>query len=128
MNKQLMNFIIALKNASQAGIETVDYRSSNAIVNLVRALYREGFIQSYNLYKIKNISYINVILRFYFNMPIIGKIRIISNSSNFKTLTYSELACIQIRRRVLFISTDRGILTLDECKKAKIGGVLLFLC
>ena len=68
-----------------------------------------------------------ITLRYSYNKPALKSLKIISTPSHSKYLTLKDISKIQDRKNILFLSTNRGLLTGIECKKNKIGGTLLFM-
>lgn len=125
MKKHTINFLNSLKMSSSQKKESLIITYSNHILELVFCLYENGYIQSYKiLHKNKIIIY----LRYYFNHSVFNNFKIISKPSNLRFLKFEKLTLLPTKKTTIFLSTDKGILTLDQCKKQKLGGVILFYC
>jgi ribosomal protein S8 len=125
MNKIIISFLINLKNNSLSKNEFTSFKYSKDIHKITILLYEEGYIQSY---KILNTNKIFIQLRYYFNLPIINKFKVLSSPSYSNILTKKKLHSINTKRHTLFISTNKGLMTLQQAKEFKIGGLLLFIC
>jgi small subunit ribosomal protein S8 len=123
MTQFIINFLLTLKNASSLKKEKIKIKYSKHSLELVVCLYNEGFIHSYQL---KN-NQILIILRYFFNKPILKNLKIISTPSKLRYLNLKALSKLSNKKTSLFFSTSKGLLTLNQCKKNKIGGILLFL-
>ena len=56
MNKSISNFVIQLKNSSLINKEILNVRLENTILKIITLLYKEGFIQSFEVnWETKNI-------------------------------------------------------------------------
>lgn len=129
MKKILIDFLIQLKNCSILKKETFTYKYSKLILKIVNLLYSEGFIQSFKIEKTANYELkIIILLRYFFNKPIFNNLTIISKPTKSKFFNIKELSQFSNKKNVGFVSTNRGIFTLEECKKKKTGGKLLFFC
>ena len=129
MNNNIIRFLIELKNASLSRKETITVEYSRLSNNLVKTLYREGFIQSFQILGEKeNTRKIVVTLRYYFNKPVFNNLKLFSKPSHLRYMKFSDICNISDKKYVCFFSTNRGILTILECKKNKTGGKLLFVC
>jgi small subunit ribosomal protein S8 len=129
MNNNIIRFLIELKNASLSRKETITVEYSRLSNNLVKTLYREGFIQSFQILGGKeNTRKIVVTLRYYFNKPVFNNLKLFSKPSHLRYMKFSDICNISDKKYVCFFSTNKGILTILECKKNKIGGKLLFVC
>ncbi len=129
MNNSIINLLIALKNASLSRKEVISIDYNNLSKSLVKVLYREGFIQSFRVITdSKRVKTISVVLRYYFNKPILNNLRLFSKPSLLKYMKVSDICNISDRKFVCFFSTNKGLLTTLECKKNRVGGKLLFMC
>jgi small subunit ribosomal protein S8 len=132
MNINLIKLLLQLKNASLAKKEIVEFSCNLLCLELLKLLYNEGFIQSFKIVS-KNGSdnekqfQTTIMLRYSYNKPTLKGLKIISTPSHSKYLTLKDISKIQDRKNILFLSTNRGLLTGVECKKNKIGGTLLFI-
>lgn len=132
MNIQTIKFLNKLKNASLINNEFITVDSNKFIHLLLKFLYKEGFILSFKI-KEKDSFHNNttealVILRYFYNKPIFRDLKIISSPSKNTVLSYRSLSRITSKKNILVFSTIKGLLSLDECKKFKVGGILLFIC
>jgi ribosomal protein S8 len=130
MNIQTIKNLNKLKNASLIKSESISLEYSFLILNIIKNLYKEGFIQSFKITKnLKtNKKDILVNLRYYFNKSIFKKLKILSSSSKIKALDFQNLSRLNIKKDVLFLSTSEGVVTHLECKYRKLGGILFFIC
>lgn len=118
-----VNFLLKLKNASFFKKEKILIKYSKHSLELVVCLYNEGFIHSYQIINDK----IQISLRYFFNKPILKNLRILSTPSKLRYLNLKMLSKLSSKKVSLFVSTDKGVLTLNQCKKYKVGGIPLFL-
>ncbi len=133
MNLHTIKILLTLKNASLANKEVVTIEYSSFAFDILTAFYKKGIIQSFFIikdYQSKNINKltIQIYLRYSYNKPALTKLKFFSTPSKQKYLNYYNLIRLTYKKDIIFLSTNQGILTLDECKKKQIGGMLLFLC
>lgn len=130
MSIHFIKFLLQLKNASIAKKETLSVEYSNIREKMTTLLYIEGFVQSFEIIldTLNNFKTILITLRYYFNRSLLERLKLLSKPSHVRYIKFSDISNIPDRRFVLFFSTDKGILTLLECKRHKIGGKLLFIC
>jgi ribosomal protein S8 len=128
MNNQIIKFLSLLKNSSLAKKKFVTVNYNNLIIKCIEALYKEGLILSYSVVKEKdnNDKKIQIKLRNVDDIILTSKIKIVSKPTNIKYLQYHQLCRITLKEKTGFFSTNKGILTLDECKKNRLGGVFSF--
>jgi small subunit ribosomal protein S8 len=124
MNQYIINFLIRLKNASFSKKEYINVQYSEHMLQIIKSLYEEGFIQSFKITD----KTVYVVLRYFFNKPILKNIKLVSTPSRARYLNFKSLTKLSTKKFVLYLSTDKGILTLSQCKKLKVGGVALFYC
>ena len=124
MNSFIIKFLMNLKSASLFKKEYLSIKYSKQSLELIIALYNEGFIQSY---KITN-EELYILLRYFFNKPVFRFLKLVSTQSNFRYLNLKTITKLPNKKAVLFLSTSEGILTLSQCKMRKIGGKALFYC
>lgn len=128
MNNQIIKFLSLLKNSSLARKKFVTINYNNLIIKCTEALYKEGLILSYSVIREQdtNEKKIQIKLRNVDDIVLTSKIKIVSKPTNIKYLQYHQLCRITLKEKTGFFSTNKGILTLDECKKNRLGGVFSF--
>lgn len=128
MNNQIIKFLSFLKNSSLSKKKSVIVNYNNLIIKCVESLYKEGLILSYSILKGENqkANKIEIKLRNVNDHVLTSKIQIVSRPTNIKYLQYHQLCRITLKEKTGFFSTNKGILTLDECKKNRLGGVFSF--
>jgi len=129
MNINAIKLLLHLKNGSLSNKEkiVVNYYFKN--IALLKILYKEGFIQSFKIKSdINSNLFFTIILRSYQNKAIFKNLKLISTPSLSRYFTFKDLIKLNDKRFTFFLSTDKGVLTILECKKQKLGGKLLFLC
>ena len=132
MNINLIKLLLQLKNASLVKREVVRFNCNLLCLELLKLLYNEGFIQSFkieskNVFNNEKQFQTTIMLRYSYNKPALNTLRIISTPSHSKYLTLKDISKVQDRKNILFLSTNKGLLTGLQCKKNKIGGTLLFV-
>jgi ribosomal protein S8 len=126
MNNQIIKFISLLKNCSMSNKSSVLVAKNSFVLNCVECLYKEGLILSYLVINEKNKILIK--LRSVNSYVLTNKLKLVSKPSKPIYLKYSDLCRISLKNKVGFLSTSKGILTLTECKKKRIGGLFAFYC
>jgi len=121
----LIKALNKLKNASLLNKEFVYLNFDLKYFEILKVLYKEGFIQGYQIDK--DNYQIVVYLRFFQNKSVIDRLKFLSVPSSHRFLSYSELCLISNKKTFILLSTNKGLRTIYECKKLKIGGKLLFL-
>lgn len=119
-NYPIGDFLIRLKNAAMVDINTVEVRNTKYIKNVAEALKRLGHVDEV---KEKDGKLI-VRLTFRNKKPLLTDIKIISKPGR---RIYQNVDDLENHRgfSTLLISTNKGILTLDEAKKERQGGEVI---
>lgn len=126
MNSTSIKFLISIKNASTGINDNLILNYDYFNLALVKALYTSGLIQGY---KIEAQNKVKILLRKIFNKTLTCNIKLVSVPTRKLALDYRKITEIKKNTNsTMFFSTDKGLLTITECKKHKIGGVLLFTC
>ena len=124
MNKNTINFLISLKNASILKKEFIE--SHIRFKKIIILLYKEGLIQSYKYNKLNN-SF-KIYFRYCFQQDLLNNLKIISVPSKKKYLTFEEISKLSNPFDTYFFSTSKGLKTNLECKELHLGGKLYFSC
>jgi len=131
MNTNLIQLLIKLKNASNSKKERIAIIPNKTYNIILEKLYQEGLIQSF-CHSNKNFSetnpVTNVFLRYPSNKSSFETLKILSTPSKVRFLTFADLCQISDKKYILFLFTDKNLLTDTECKKHGLGGKLLFIC
>lgn len=126
MNNKIVKFLNTIKNASLARKDSIVIPYNASLIKCVEVLYKEGLILSYSTVKdALNIS-IFVKLRKVDDIVLTNKLTLISKPTNIKHLPYHEICRLTLKEKTGFFFTNKGILTLEECKQQKVGGVFSF--
>jgi ribosomal protein S8 len=125
MNKATKNLLLSLKNCSSARLNEFYSNYSKKNLELLSTLYGDGFIQSFIF--LQKSQQIKIFLRYVDNKPIFSSLKLISTASK-KSISLKELSLLFNKRFVLFLNTNLGLLNVKDCKKAKVGGKILFFC
>jgi len=126
MNYTTIKFLINIKNASLGTNETLIVSYDSFSLSILKILYNSGLIQGYSALDSNKVI---IYLRKVFNKTLTRELKLISTPKTKVSLDYK--AIIKLKKStnsLMFFSTDQGLFTINECKKNKIGGVLLFIC
>ena len=126
MNLILINFLIAIKNASIFKKDQLKIFYNKKFILLSKILYKQGLIQDFWLQKENFNFYIIINLKYTGNLSNLKNFKIVSKPS--RSIFFSSKDIFKMyEKQVLYIfSTSLGYLTSLECKKNKIGGILFF--
>lgn len=122
----ISNFIIKIKNAGNAGLETVSMPYSKLQASIAVVLKKEGFIKDFGEQLEKGKKMLVVTLLSENRIPKIKGVERISKLSKRVYKKSADIRSIKNGYGALIISTSSGIMTGKEAKKAKLGGEPLF--
>ena len=132
MNTNIINLLLKIKNATTNQKEIVTINFNSIYLDLLKKLYKEGFIQFFKIQKnigsSKNSFKIIINLRYLYGKPVFDNLKIFSTPSNVKYLKLKNIYKLTNKKTVFFFFTNKGLLTDFEFKKKKTGGILLFGC
>ena len=120
MSIKLINFLVALKNAAILSKPTIYIDVNQKTLSLLKVLYAENLILSYNIQKQIRVVLRNNIPGFFFN-----NFKIFSTSSIEKHLKYLEICKVLTKNRFLLFYTSKCFCSWDVCKRKNLGGKLL---
>ena len=126
MNSTLINFLIAIKNASIFKKEQLKIFYNKKFILLYKALYKNGLIQDFYLKKENYNFYIIITLKYNYNFSNFKFLRIVSKPSRSIFFSYKDINKIYEKQVLYIFSTSLGYLTSLECKQKKSGGFLFF--
>ncbi len=126
MNSKLINFLIAIKNASIFKKEQLKIFYNKKFILLSKTLYKQGLIQDFWLQKEKNNFYIIIVLKYNYNFSNFKNFTIVSKPSRSIFFSFKDVCKIYEKQILYIFSTSLGYLTSLECKQKKIGGILFF--
>lgn len=111
----------SLKNGQLAKRDFVYQRQKKICESFLKILWDEGFILGYKMAEEKQ-GYLKIFLKYKNNRPVINSIKLISKPS--RRLYYSVHQIWKINSSKVFIifSTNKGLKSINSCKKLKIGG------
>ena len=128
MNKKVIDFVNRLKNSSLLKAKEIVLCYSELILEYTDCLYREGFVQSYELFDVQDKKYIRIILRLESGVCLTSKIKVVSSLTKKKYISSKGISISSIKGKEVFLSTSKGVMSLSECKKHNIGGLVVFVC
>lgn len=122
----IANFITKLKNAGNAGGETVSVPFSKLKLAICEVLKKEGFIKDFEEKSEKGKPVIAVTLFSENRIPKIQGVKRISKPSKRVYRKAAEIRAVKNGYGALILSTSNGVMTGRDAKKSKLGGEALF--
>lgn len=128
MNSSTINFLNNIRNSIFASNKKAQFFSNKLTLKLVEILYKKGYILSYKQIKTNNFVKIQIVFKDKNMKNLFSGLKICSSSSRKVFLSLNQISKIEAKNKLFLFSTNKGILDCKDCKKNKIGGILLFYC
>lgn len=129
MNYKVIYFVNKLKSASMLNQGSVLIPYSDLVLDLTDCLYREGFIQSYEInFKNEEEKKIKIFTRTYNGKTLTSTLKLVSTPTKKKCLTYQDMCSFDLKKTELILTTTLGVFSLSECKRKQIGGIIVLSC
>ncbi len=94
-----------------------------AFLNL---LWDGGFILGYKIDTVDS-SLLKIFLKYKDGYPVINSIKLIFKPSRDIYYSVSQLWILDSKKNFIVLTTPKGLMTIQECKKAQTGGKPLFI-
>ena len=125
MKHNLWNLLASLKNGAIAKKLVITHVHTKISENLLTLLWEEGYIAGYST---DNVNKINVFLKYDKNQAAsISSIQSISKPGKRIYCSHKNLWHLNSQNKLIVISTNKGLKTLNQCLKEKIGGEVLLM-
>lgn len=124
--KNIVDFIIRLKNGYLAKKETITVPYSKTIEKILMILKKENFIDDFILEESGKKKSIKVNLKYSHKMPMVTDVKIFSKPGRRLYVKANSLKPVLAGKGIAILSTPKGILTDKEARKLKVGGELWF--
>lgn len=128
MKNYLWNMFTNINNGQLAKRSFILNPKKKVCERFLDVLWNEGFILGYTNYfeeiKTYKKDITKIFLKYKNGKPVINKIKSITKPGRRVYYTAKQIWKINSRNTLIVFSTNKGLKTLNECKKLKIGGEL----
>nr|YP_010047258.1 ribosomal protein S8 [Eucampia zodiacus]QPJ79924.1 ribosomal protein S8 [Eucampia zodiacus] len=121
MKNYLWNMFANIQNGQMANKVFILQRQTKICSSFLNILWNEGYILGYKIDSLDKKKF-KIFLKYKNNKPVITALKSFSTPGNRIYLNTKQLWKISSIEGLLIISTNKGLLTLSECKKKKVGG------
>ncbi len=121
----ISDMLIRIKNAACAGRRTAVIPHSKIKMAIAGILEKNNFLKKAEKRGKKNNSVIDVEISYDEKGPVLTGVKRISKISRRTYRSYKELNEFAHRQGITIISTPKGVITLNEARKARVGGEVL---
>ena len=122
MNNHLHNMVTSIINGQLAKKSYVTVFKQKNCESILNILWDEGFILGYT---ISTNNTLKIFLKYNTRCPAISNISFISKPSLKVYCSSKQLWKFETNRSLLIVSTNKGMFSLNDCKKKQKGGELL---
>ena len=123
MTNYIGNMLAALKNCQMATRNFILIPQTKSCEKILQILWNEGFILGY----IKKDNKIKILLKYVNGKPVINFITYVSKPSKRFFYSIKQIWKINSNQHFIIFSTNKGLKTIIDCKKLKLGGEPLIL-
>ena len=123
---QISNLIIQIKNAGNAGHQSLDTAYSKLKHSILETLKKEGFVKDVEVKTEKGRKVLAIALLMENRVPRIKGVQRISKPSKRVYKKASEMRAVKSGYGALIVSTSKGVMSGSQAKKAALGGEALF--
>jgi small subunit ribosomal protein S8 len=115
-----------IKNGQLTKRSFIYQKKKNLCESLLKILWDEGFIIGYKQSK-TNKNFIKIFLKYNNKRPAINNIKLITKPSKRVFYSIKQIWKIDSNKNFIIFSTNKGLKTINSCKKLKIGGEPLII-
>ena len=122
MKNHFSNMFANIKNGQLAKRSYIYQRKKKLCELVLNILWNEGFIIGYKISR-KNQENLKIFLKYVENgKPSINNIQLVSKPGRRISYSVKQIWKIDSSKTFIIFSTNKGLKTLSECKKLKLGG------
>ena len=127
MKNYLWNMFTLIKNGQQAKKSVVIGPRKNICESSLKLLWNEGFILGYKISN-ENNEKVEIFLKYTKNgTPVINSLKFLSKPGRRVYYSAKQIWKLDSGKTFIIFSTNKGLKSISECKKNKIGGEPLVL-
>lgn len=121
MKNYLWNMFANIKNGQISGRSVIFQKRKKICEAFLKILWAEGFILSYNIDE-NNVNQLKIFLKYNKSKPTINSIKFLSKPSRRLYYSAKQIWKIDSNKSFIIFSTNKGLKSILECKKMRIGG------
>jgi small subunit ribosomal protein S8 len=118
MKNYLWNMFANIKNGQLAKRSFIFQERKKICEAFLKILWDEGFILGYTVESNK----LKIYLKYNSEQPVINSIKLISKPSRRIYYSVKQIWKIDSSKSLIIFSTNKGLKSINDCKKLKIGG------
>jgi small subunit ribosomal protein S8 len=127
MKNYLWNMFTNIKNGQMAKKSVIIGPKKNICESFLKILWDEGFISGYKI-STQEINKLEIFLKYTKNgKPVINSLKFLSKPGQRIYYSAKQIWKLDSCKTFIIFSTDKGLKSISECKKSKIGGEPLII-
>ena len=125
MSDPIADMLTRIRNAQQAGKESVAMPSSRLKVAIVSVLKDEGYVDNFAVSTEAGKATLNVALKYYAGAPVIERIERVSKPGLRIYKPSTDIPRVMNGLGIAIVSTPKGVMTDRKARAANVGGEVL---
>ena len=126
MTDPIADMLTRIRNANMVEHERVEIPASKVKMEIARILHEEGFIRNYRSIEDGKQGILRIYLKYSENREkVITNLKRISKPGRRVYVGVSGLPRVYGNLGIAILSTSQGVLTANQCRKARVGGEVL---
>ena len=127
MKHYLWNMLTSIKNGQSSKKSMVFHTRKKICESMLKLLWDEGFILGYKISKNDN-TQLQIFLKYNTKgEPAVSSLKFLSKPSRRFYYSVKQLWKLDSSKTFIIVSTNKGLLTIEQCKKYNIGGEPLLI-
>ena len=115
-----------IKNSQLSKRQIIYQKRKKACENFLNILWKEGFILGYCI-NCNNKTQLKIFLKYINNRPCINSLKFISKPERRIYYSIKQIWKIDSSKYFIIFSTNKGLKSIEDCKKLKLGGEPLLI-
>lgn len=121
MKHYFYNMIANIKNGQMARRSFILQKQKKICKSFLNILWDEGYILGYKNYQ-NNSNTIKIFLKYNKGKPVINSLKLVSKPGHRIYYSTKQIWKINSNKTFIIFTTNKGLLTIVDCKKLKVGG------
>jgi len=113
--------VASIKNGQLAKKAYVNQTRKKTCESVLNVLWDEGFISGYKISKTTP-NILKIFLKYNGGKPVINSMKMLSKPSLKTYYSLKQIWKLDSSKGTVIISTNKGFMSLNDCKKQKLGG------
>lgn len=126
MTDPIADMLTRIRNANMARLEKLDVPASKMKIEIVKVLKEKGFIKSFKVLRDRKQGIIRITMKYVDNNErILSGVERVSKPGRRVYVDKASIPSVMGGYGISILSTSRGILTDDVCRREGIGGEIV---